>query len=206
MSNIFVSLNFFAEFFWHFHSFLLFYPTITVLLTRSKLWTKRRSCSTIVQVIHTAPQSMFIFIDLHADSNHYWCISGRIKAFAYAFYYWNFQYSFPMHYLTWNRLSCSFGNIEERRGQRKLYKTVHDTKLFEITTQKKKHPFFFFFFWFQWCHTITHPRKNLFKRDGEILQSINRLSPDKTLQISLVNPSFRLKILSRIFLFLSFLF
>lgn len=129
-----------------FHSFLLFYPTITVLLTRSKLWTKRRSCSTIVQVIHTAPQSMFIFIDLHADSNHYWCISGRIKAFAYAFYYWNFQYSFPMHYLTWNRLSCSFGNIEERRGQRKLYKTVHDTKLFEITTQKKKTSLFFFLF------------------------------------------------------------
>lgn len=48
--------------------------------------------------------------------------------------------------------------------------------------------------------TITHPRKNLFKRDGEILQSINRLFPDKTLQVSLVNPSFRLKILSRIFL------
>lgn len=56
------------------------------------------------------------------------------------------------------------------------------------------------FFFFDFNGTITHPRKNLFKRDGEILQSINRLFPDKTLQVSLVNPSFRLKILSRIFL------
>ena len=145
---------------------------------------------------------MFIFIDLHADSNHYWCISERIKAFAYAFYYWNFQYSFPIHYLTWNRLSCSFGNIEEREGGGKgnCIKLCPTRSYSRLRLRKKKKnippPFFFFDF----NGTITHPRKNLFKRDGEILQSINRLFPDKTLQVSLVNPSFRLKILSRIFL------
>lgn len=144
---------------------------------------------------------MFIFIDLHADSNHYWCISERIKAFAYAFYYWNFQYSFPIHYLTWNRLSCSFGNIEEREGGGKgncikLCPTRSYSRL-RLRKRKKNIPPLFFC---DFNSTITHPRKNLFKRDGEILQSINRLFPDKTLQVSLVNPSFRLKILSRIFL------
>lgn len=121
-------------------------------------------------------------------------IEERIKAFAYAFYYWNFQYSSPIHYLTWNRLSCSFGNIEER-GQRKLYKTARHEVIYARLRLggKKKTSLFFFFLVSMGAHNNAHPRKNLFKRDGEILRSINRLFPDKTLQVSLVNPSFRLK-------------
>ena len=202
---IFVSLNFFAEFFWHFHSFPSFlYPNNNaILLTRSKVWTKRRflllnncsgypHCATIHVYFHRFT-CRFKSLLMYIGTDKSICIRVLLLKFPIQFPHTLFDVKSFILFL-WQHRRKGGG------GQRKLYKTVPDAKLFEITTQEKKKnippPFFFFDF----NGTITHPRKNLFKRDGEILQSINRLFPDKTLQVSLVNPSFRLKILSRIFL------
>lgn len=202
---IFVSLNFFAEFFWHFHSFPSFlYPNNNaILLTRSKVWTKRRflllnncsgypHCATIHVYFHRFT-CRFKSLLMYIGTDKSICIRVLLLKFPIQFPHTLFDVKSFILFL-WQHRRKGGG------GQRKLYKTVPDAKLFEITTQekKKKHPPPLFFFDFN--GTITHPRKNLFKRDGEILQSINRLFPDKTLQVSLVNPSFRLKILSRIFL------
>lgn len=202
---IFVSLNFFfAEFFWHFHSFPSFlYPNNNaILLTRSKVWTKRRflllnncsgypHCATIHVYFHRFT-CRFKSLLMYIGTDKSICIRVLLLKFPIQFPHTLFDVKSFILFLWQHRRKGGGG----KGNCIKLCPTRSYSRL-RLRKRKKNIPPLFFC---DFNSTITHPRKNLFKRDGEILQSINRLFPDKTLQVSLVNPSFRLKILSRIFL------
>lgn len=203
---IFVSLNFFfAEFFWHFHSFPSFlYPNNNaILLTRSKVWTKRRflllnncsgypHCATIHVYFHRFT-CRFKSLLMYIGTDKSICIRVLLLKFPIQFPHTLFDVKSFILFLWQHRRKGGEGG---KGNCIKLCPTRSYSRL-RLRKRKKNIPPLFFC---DFNSTITHPRKNLFKRDGEILQSINRLFPDKTLQVSLVNPSFRLKILSRIFL------
>lgn len=202
---IFVSLNFFAEFFWHFHSFPSFlYPNNNaILLTRSKVWTKRRflllnncsgypHCATIHVYFHRFT-CRFKSLLMYIGTDKSICIRVLLLKFPIQFPHTLFDVKSFILFLWQHRRKGGEGG---KGNCIKLCSTRSYSRL-RLRKRKKNIPPLFFC---DFNSTITHPRKNLFKRDGEILQSINRLFPDKTLQVSLVNPSFRLKILSRIFL------
>lgn len=185
--------------------FLHFYPNNNaILLTRSKVWTKRRflllnncsgypHCATIDVYFHRFT-CRFKSLLMYIGTDKSICIRVLLLKFPIQFPHTLFDVKSFILFLWQHRRKGGGGG---KGNCIKLCPTRSYSRL-RLRKRKKNIPPPFFFFDFN--GTITHPRKNLFKRDGEILQSINRLFPDKTLQVSLVNPSFRLKILSRIFL------
>lgn len=184
--------------------FLHFYPNNNaILLTRSKVWTKRRflllnncsgypHCATIDVYFHRFT-CRFKSLLMYIGTDKSICIRVLLLKFPIQFPHTLFDVKSFILFLWQHRRKGGEGG---KGNCIKLCPTRSYSRL-RLRKRKKNIPPLFFC---DFNSTITHPRKNLFKRDGEILQSINRLFPDKTLQVSLVNPSFRLKILSRIFL------
>lgn len=184
--------------------FLHFYPNNNaILLTRSKVWTKRRflllnncsgypHCATIHVYFHRFT-CRFKSLLMYIGTDKSICIRVLLLKFPIQFPHTLFDVKSFILFLWQHRRKGGEGG---KGNCIKLCPTRSYSRL-RLRKRKKNIPPLFFC---DFNSTITHPRKNLFKRDGEILQSINRLFPDKTLQVSLVNPSFRLKILSRIFL------
>lgn len=184
--------------------FLHFYPNNNaILLTRSKVWTKRRflllnncsgypHCATIDVYFHRFT-CRFKSLLMYIGTDKSICIRVLLLKFPIQFPHTLFDVKSFILFLWQHRRKGGEGG---KGNCIKLCSTRSYSRL-RLRKRKKNIPPLFFC---DFNSTITHPRKNLFKRDGEILQSINRLFPDKTLQVSLVNPSFRLKILSRIFL------
>lgn len=136
--------------------FLHFYPNNNaILLTRSKVWTKRRflllnncsgypHCATIDVYFHRFT-CRFKSLLMYIGTDKSICIRVLLLKFPIQFPHTLFDVKSFILFL-WQHRRKGGG------GQRKLYKTVPDAKLFEITTQekKKKHPPPLFFFWFQW--------------------------------------------------------
>lgn len=155
---IFVSLNFFAEFFWHFHSFPSFlYPNNNaILLTRSKVWTKRRflllnncsgypHCATIHVYFHRFT-CRFKSLLMYIGTDKSICIRVLLLKFPIQFPHTLFDVKSFILFLWQHRRKGGEGG---KGNCIKLCPTRSYSRL-RLRKRKKNIPPPLFFFWFQW--------------------------------------------------------